>query len=193
VKIVGGEKRKNTMRKVNLITTLSLTVVMLAMMAIPAMGNPAEIDIKPDGTIDLVPESWVETTAHLYEMVCDGSPRTLHVNVVEGISGDLTFKVVDREVNPEVTTPESVGGIEYKYQPSAGTTEYDITVMIKAEAGTQGDDYTLYFEDIQSGKWDKASASVPLTAVPEFTTIAIPVASILGLLFYFNHRKRRKE
>ena len=31
-----------------------------------------------------------------------------------------------------------------------------------------------------------------ITHVPEFTTIAIPVASILGLLFFFNHRKRRK-
>ena len=28
--------------------------------------------------------------------------------------------------------------------------------------------------------------------VPEFTTIAIPVAAILGLLFFFNYRKRRK-
>ena len=29
--------------------------------------------------------------------------------------------------------------------------------------------------------------------IPEFSTIAIPVASILGLLFFFNYRKRRKE
>jgi hypothetical protein len=29
--------------------------------------------------------------------------------------------------------------------------------------------------------------------IPEFATIALPVASILGLLFFFNHRKRRKE
>ena len=29
--------------------------------------------------------------------------------------------------------------------------------------------------------------------IPEFSTIAIPIASILGLLFFFNHRKRRKE
>ena len=28
--------------------------------------------------------------------------------------------------------------------------------------------------------------------IPEFTTIAIPVAAILGLLFFFNQRKRRK-
>ena len=31
------------------------------------------------------------------------------------------------------------------------------------------------------------------TPIPEFTTIAIPVASILGLLFFFNHRNRKKE
>ncbi len=29
--------------------------------------------------------------------------------------------------------------------------------------------------------------------VPEFATIAIPVAMILGLLFFFNHRKKRGE
>ena len=29
--------------------------------------------------------------------------------------------------------------------------------------------------------------------IPEFSTIALPVASILGLLFFFNYRKRRKE
>ena len=29
--------------------------------------------------------------------------------------------------------------------------------------------------------------------IPEFATIAIPAAGILGLLFFFNHRKHKKE
>ena len=29
--------------------------------------------------------------------------------------------------------------------------------------------------------------------IPEFTTIAVPVAAILGLLFFYNHRKRKEE
>ena len=29
--------------------------------------------------------------------------------------------------------------------------------------------------------------------IPEFTTIAIPVAAILGLMFFFNYRKRKKS
>lgn len=38
-----------------------------------------------------------------------------------------------------------------------------------------------------------ASEGGSLTTVPEFTTIAIPVAAILGLLFFFSRRKQRKE
>ena len=28
--------------------------------------------------------------------------------------------------------------------------------------------------------------------IPEFTTIAVPIAAIFGLILLFNHRKRRK-
>ena len=38
-----------------------------------------------------------------------------------------------------------------------------------------------------------SNIDVGFEVIPEFSTIAIPVASILGLLFFFNHRKRRKE
>ncbi|MFZ2070423.1 MAG: choice-of-anchor N protein [Halobacteriota archaeon] len=37
------------------------------------------------------------------------------------------------------------------------------------------------------------SHDVTYDYVPEFTTIAIPVAAVLGLLFFFNHRKKRRE
>ncbi|MBK5191151.1 MAG: PEF-CTERM sorting domain-containing protein [Methanosarcinales archaeon] len=30
-------------------------------------------------------------------------------------------------------------------------------------------------------------------SIPEFSTIAIPVASVLGLLFLFNYRRHRRE
>ncbi len=37
------------------------------------------------------------------------------------------------------------------------------------------------------------SHDVTSDIIPEFTTIAIPIAAILGLLFFFNHRKKRGE
>ena len=50
---------------------------------------------------------------------------------------------------------------------------------------------------IKAGQDDPACGDVtgPVNCnvpIPEFTTIAIPVAAILGLMFFFNHRKRRK-
>ena len=57
--------------------------------------------------------------------------------------------------------------------------------------------YVLAFEDLKNlGDQDYNDIVIELTGVnliPEFATIAIPVASILGLLFFFNHRKRRKN
>ena len=38
-----------------------------------------------------------------------------------------------------------------------------------------------------------SDVDVGFEGIPEFSTIAIPVASILGLLFFFNYRKRRRE
>jgi hypothetical protein len=56
----------------------------------------------------------------------------------------------------------------------------------------------VHFDAVGVDSNYKAIAFVPPShdvthQVPEFTTIAIPVASILGLLFFFNHRKRRKK
>jgi thermitase len=55
--------------------------------------------------------------------------------------------------------------------------------------------------DLGASGWDQyygygrvnAADICPTNPIPEFATIAIPVAAILGLLFFFNYRKRRKE
>jgi len=57
--------------------------------------------------------------------------------------------------------------------------------------------YDIVIDTNQNGKWNEGEpidnwATTGFEAVPEFTTIAIPVAAILGLLFFFNRRKQRK-
>jgi hypothetical protein len=62
--------------------------------------------------------------------------------------------------------------------------------------------YDLAMDGNQDGKYhatDDAVCNVPIgchafeTKVPEFSTIALPVVSILGLLLFFNRRKHKKE
>ena len=71
-------------------------------------------------------------------------------------------------------------------------------------AGAKKGAYVVAFEDLNSTKWtaegepDYNDVVVELTGedlglIPEFTTIAIPVAAILGLVLFYSHRKRKEE
>jgi uncharacterized repeat protein (TIGR01451 family) len=80
-----------------------------------------------------------------------------------------------------------------KTQPDRSITN----TRIWASSLTQGS-YDIVIDTNQNGKWNEGEpidswATTGFEAVPEFTTIAIPVAAILGLLFFFNRRKQRKE
>lgn len=152
---------------------------------------PAGMALLPEGTINLVPGSYVQTTAHLYNMFADGSPHVLDVIVVIGDASDLTFKVTDPFSG--TTSGPTTGGITHMYTPPAGTTEYDVVVEIMVATGTEGKSYKVEYVDVQTGVFDEGSLSVPLISIPEFATIAVPVAAVIGLLFFFNHRKHKKE
>jgi hypothetical protein len=68
---------------------------------------------------------------------------------------------------------------------SSGSTTNDGTT----NDGTTNDGTTN--DGTDNGGTDK-TPEVP-EEIPEFTTVAIPVAAILGLLFFFNHGNHRKE
>ena len=178
------------MRKAKLLVPLSLMVAMLAVMTMPLVVSAVEMDVKSEGLFDLIPNSYVPTTVYLSEMRCDGTGRTLDVSVKGGTPSELTFMLNDLKTGD--TKGPTVGGILYSYTPSPGTETYDIQVEIMAASGTEGNDYILYYKDVQSGISDKASASVRATSIPEFTTIMVPIAAILGLLFFFNRRKQNR-
>ena len=54
-----------------------------------------------------------------------------------------------------------------------------------AEQYIGSDDWDVKWRRFWSYRWDYQ--------IPEFATIAIPVAAILGLLFFYSHRKRKEE
>jgi len=71
-------------------------------------------------------------------------------------------------------------------------------------AGAKKGAYVVAFEDLINTNWtaegepDYNDVVVELTGkdlelIPEFTTIAIPVAAILGLVLFYNYRKRKEE
>jgi len=186
------------MAKAKVITALALTVVMLVMMTGLAAADEADdatVIIADDPIINpldgtSVTSSTVSVTILPQNGNCTRfiSVKTTNENLSAKVNGsnpggsgivDTGWQSINR------------GGIAYD-APDGGT--YTFTVWVKGTeegqinvADNQGNEYHE-----QGSGYDEAACTRDVL-VPEFTTIAIPVAAILGLLFFYNHRKRKEE
>jgi hypothetical protein len=100
------------------------------------------------------------------------------------------------EYNTYGTPGNPQQGIKIEYKGGGDFPEEDLNVVITLSGCgyTQSDQvaYTIKYGGLKQNGVLNGPVAV-CTEIPEFSTIALPVASILGLLFLFNHRKRRKE
>ena len=191
------------MRKAKVITALSLAVLMLVSLSntVSAADGPVgppiglqNVEFSPSGTllpgqVVTVNITWWITDSDATYQAYKG-PFYLKIGLKNITSGT---EVDDWKIHEPINfsyneTPSNPYYHEFtKYAPSELGT-YTLEVQITAtgldrEVGNSGKSRYLLL----------ASAEEPITTVPEFSTIAIPVAAILGLLFFFNHRKRKKS
>ena len=71
-----------------------------------------------------------------------------------------------------------------------------LELWVKAKSGVlAGEEYDIIIGDLGfKTRVDVSAATVTASTIPEFTTLAIPMAiAILSGLFFLNHRKRREE
>ncbi|MEA2075246.1 MAG: PEF-CTERM sorting domain-containing protein [Euryarchaeota archaeon] len=100
-----------------------------------------------------------------------------------------SWDYMDNSSHPQWT---GFKGIKIDYQVDKGTT-VTVTIILAGNYGAPGDvAYTIKASDKIVAS-DTVNGPVVCNEIPEFSTIAIPVVAILGLLFFFNHRKRRES
>ena len=113
-------------------------------------------------------------------LVENTTPHFEYPGIYANKSIDTHFAVVN-------ITSSIPGGILVRYENMTVPVEIKpLTGAVRVHIDVVGANNTHY-----PISWVPPSEDVTYI-VPEFTTIAIPVASILGLLFFFNYRKRRK-
>jgi hypothetical protein len=179
------KKKVKKMRKVKVITTLSLAVLMLvslsntvsaeAVVGPPIGGNDVEFDFEdplfPGAPVDVTISWWIGD-----DVRCPNAGTfNLHLNLKDSAGNEVWAEhVEDWTESPYETQLEA---------PGAGT--YYLGVQIVATGCGR--------EVGNSGHFHPFLVASEGGSFPEFPTIAIPVAAILGLLFFFNHRKRKKS
>ena len=162
------------MRKAKVITVVALAVVMLA--AMTGIAAAAEEWIRFEGTIT----------------DSDG-------NGVPGVTVEI--KKNDTWAWNSMGTNMTNSSGHYNI-PSSSPYYVDTEVSSKADV------YRLYISNTQVDEqaidgWESEGGFRFVSfwsttwsyeySIPEFATIAIPVAAILGLVLFFNHRKRKRE
>jgi hypothetical protein len=189
---IGGKKEKEKkMRKAKVITALSLTVVMLAAMTGIAAANPASVNIPVDPIINPLDDSTVTTTTSTTSHIDYTNLGASHTRYIYVETDDVNLQA-NLSGHGGVTGFVNTGGGGYTYTANSG--DYTFTLEVKGTAN--GKHVTVHDNAGNSydptGGSDRASCTRPVN-VPEFATIAIPVAAILGLVLFFNHRKHKKE
>ena len=179
------------MRKANVITALVLTVVMIAAMTgIAAAENmgisaPSPSEVTPGGPA-------ISYTITMDDFIDTSNAHTIYATVVSGTATDLQFQF---EWGASSSGWLDSGSTHvWTWGPPSSDPD-TLTLNVKAVATPTDSVGTTYIFKVydSDGAYDDAHATTKSTSIPEFATIAIPVASILGLLFFFNHRKHKEE
>ena len=179
------------MRKAKVITALAFTVAMLVVMAGLAAAHPANVDITDDPIINPLNGTTVTNTTVVVSHIDyynHGNTHTRYISV-ETSNSNLYARIIGNGVDTGWTNNARVGGTYTATSPN----DYTFTLSVK---GTEEGQVTVYDNAgssfNSSAGYDFASCTRHVE-VPEFATIAIPAAAILGLLFFYSHRKRKEE
>jgi hypothetical protein len=174
-------------------------MVVVAVLGLIAFISPVSAYSITNGAVSY--DAGEDETTWTFDVTCaDSDPHAIsHFTVAWCSEPD----VIGVKINGVVITSWDYGGpdgqwngikgIKIDYQVDEGTTA-NVEIILSGQYGTTNVDYAIKAAGptfpVNYGTVFGPSHEVP---IPEFTTIAIPVATILGLLFFFNHRKHRKE
>ncbi|OFV68233.1 MAG: membrane protein [Candidatus Syntrophoarchaeum caldarius] len=171
-----------------------ISIALLTVMAGTAMAMPATVNIADNPIIN--PLDGTTVTTHTVT-VSDidygnlGNPQTRYISVITD-DPNLQVKITGNDVDTGWTSTTRAGGT---YTASGGS-DYTFTLYVKGSASADGSHVTVSDNEGTSydpdASADCASATRPVN-IPEFATIALPLAATIGLFIYFDSRRKREE
>jgi hypothetical protein len=193
------------MKKLN--ASVMTVAVVLALIAFIAPSSAYSIH---NGHVDCDEGNW--KTTWTFDVTCGGGdPHDIsHFTVAwcnEGaieevwVGGEELFEkdyrqsfYRDEDHNWDYGDFDGVHGIKIDYGVNKGYT-ISVTIILNGCYGNPSDVNWAIKADGPTFPIQRGTVEGPVvcTPIPEYSTIAIPIASILGLLFFFNHRKRREK
>ena len=143
-----------------------------------------------------------------YDMVSGGPAIKVHIDVTEitvaevhtmtatvyGIGSSDANNVELYIVHPSIpdNSLTQSGSVTFSWTPNAFPND-TLELWIKSKAGTPvGEEYNIIIEDTATSPITITAATNQVTSIHEFPTIALPVATLLGFMFFLNSRKKEE-
>ncbi len=175
--------------KNKMLTIAALFAVMVAMTGIAAASA---VDVDPSTPANPLPHP------------LDGSTKTYPVQFTAMVAGEryinvtniglTSVKIYGDEIPGGLTVPAG-GSASILWTPSSTPVDnlnLDVTTSTGGEVTIETCLVSGGADCGTSGKIDFGTASQQFD-IPEFSTIALPVAGALGLIFFFQQRKKKEE
>jgi len=123
-----------------------------------------------------------------------GEPHTLAYTVSDPDgAGPASPSDIELQFQELTTSVGPLAGAPYPWTQDAASDETLLVTFRATASAVQDETYQIQVTDLASGNSFTASAVVAATAIPEFPTVALPVAAAIGLVFFFQHKKRKEE
>ena len=185
-----GRPYRDVLRVIGISVAIASVLGMLLVSSVSAMVS------KPNITKDSDVCDCVNSGDDITYTICYDNPWNCNIYdvvITDILPENTTFKSAsDNGINDSATHT-----VTWNIGTVNALTKACITVTVTVKPGTSSGSIinnTATLNYTYNDKHTKTTfneTEICYTHVPEFTTIALPVASILGLFFFFNHRRRR--
>jgi len=195
--------------KNKIITITALLAVMVAMTGIAA-ADPDQMNIYKKGTntkvanVALPVGGTVDLDLEISEFA--NPANTTHNITIRLFAEDEVTEIEGLEIQINETTspfgpkPDGVWNepannpiVIWKQDQGTGKGTSERLKLKITDRASLPQKYVIEFTDTQTNKTTRLSGATLPVSVPEFPTIALPVAAIMGLVFLIYHRKKKEE
>ena len=192
------------MKTQKIIVAIAAVFITATAMTGLAVASPESIGVSPGNQpLDLNqnPSSGTYSTYSIavsdIQPLSGGNTHTIKATTTLIVSGagnlnDLMFRFNHAGEAPSTWL---LSGNTYTWTDGGGTTD-SLTLDVMNTGSAENTKYQFKVYDshpIGAGSDTGEGTVYGTSSIPEFATIAIPVAAILGLVLFFNHRKHKKE
>jgi len=165
---------------------LLVSGLLIASLVGPALADPCNIAVNPGNPISIIPDGSSKTSVPVFITDITSRIPSPHTRLISVHTDDANLHVRIFGNGVDITTSTATVSGTYTYNGIPPT--FTMELWGNKAGGVTVTDWATVDPTGAPAEFDVGTSSRDVN-VPEFPTVALPVAGVLGLLFVFGRKK----